>query len=119
MFLAASGAWLAKRAGMAVGTAAMLWDRMRRRHPGFAMRPSQIAGLAALCLLAACAPPDFPEERVFGGDGPRRTPPLEPVAPILDAAAAQDGGIEAAQAELAARGARLRSRAEALRQAAP
>jgi len=80
------------------------------------MRLSQIAGLAALPLLVACAPPDFPQDRIFAGDGTRTVPQLEPVQPILDAAAREDGAGDAT-AELQDRGARLRRRADALRQA--
>ncbi|MGS4943837.1 hypothetical protein ACVDG3_00030 [Meridianimarinicoccus sp. RP-17] len=83
------------------------------------MRLSLIALLTALPVLAACAPPDFPEDRVFGDSAPRTMPELEPVDAILAAAAEDDGRTADATTELQDRGARLRDRADALRAAQP
>jgi hypothetical protein len=83
------------------------------------MRTCLIAVLTALPALTACAPPDFPQEPVFGAATPRDMPDLEPVDTILVAAARDDGRAQDAQAELQDRGARLRARADALRAAKP
>lgn len=75
------------------------------------------AALAALSWLVACAPPDFPEDRVFSDDGARTTPAIDPIADILTAAG--PGGDDTTAADLQARGDRLRTRADALRRADP
>lgn len=83
------------------------------------MRRRLIALLTALPALAACAPPDFPEDRVLATGEDRAMPVLDPVEPILAAAAKDDGRTTDAATELQDRGARLRGRAEALRAAQP
>lgn len=83
------------------------------------MRLCLIALLTALPVLAACVPPDFPDDPVFAGDRPRAIPDLEPVDAILAAAARDDGRAEGAATALQDRGARLRDRADALRTAQP
>lgn len=83
------------------------------------MRRRLIALLTALPALVACAPPDFPEDRVFATDAERTMPVLEPVEPIVAAAAQDDGRTGDAAAELQDRGASLRARADALRAAQP
>ncbi len=83
------------------------------------MRRCLIAVLTTLPLLAACAPSDFPAERPFGDEPPREMPVLEPLGPIRAAAARDDGRTKDAAADVPARGARLRDRADALRATQP
>ena len=79
--------------------------------------PMRRLPIAALVALAACAPPDFPEDRVFADSGARTIPAIAPVADILSAA--EPGDADPTAADLQARGAQLRDRADALRRATP
>ncbi len=76
-----------------------------------------LAALAAVPWLAACAPPDFPEDRVFADSGALTIPEIAPLDDILSAAAPGDNDDTAAA--LQARGDLLRTRADALRRATP
>lgn len=80
------------------------------------MRRLPIAALAALTSLAACAPPDFPEDRVFAESDALTIPALSPLDDILPADASDDGDATTA---LQDRGDRLRARADALRRTTP
>jgi hypothetical protein len=83
------------------------------------MRLCLIAVLTTLPALIACAPPDFPEDSLYRDDGERDIPALEPIDGILATATQDEGRTADATVELQDRGARLRSRADALRQASP
>lgn len=76
-----------------------------------------IAVLAALPWLAACVPPEYPEGRVFADGGALAMPAIAPLEPLLSTVAPDDGDTPAA--DLQARGDLLRTRADALRRAAP
>lgn len=81
------------------------------------MRRLPIAALAVLCGLVACAPPDFPEDRVFAEGDALTIPALAPLDDLASAMEPGDG--EATTTALQGRGERLRARADALRGTTP
>lgn len=89
----------------------LLWAaRPFRRLPSRAL----LAGM--LLASAACVPPDFPDEPLFSAPEDLAPPELVPLDPAV-AEAAASGPTPEAEAELQARGASLRDRADALRRA--
>ncbi len=91
---------------------------VRAPAPRHAPAVRRTAVLTLGAALAACAPPDFPEEPLFSNPDELDAPELIPLG--VDIAEAQiEGETGAAQEELAARGADLRDRADALRTAQP
>lgn len=91
------------------------------RRPACAARPPalpaaarRLAGGAALCLLAGCAPPGFPEDPLFSDLGDLEVQQLDPIDPVVETAPDETATEEARDAVLES-GEDLRRRARRLR----